>query len=82
MIDLLFYLAVLVVLITLIAFFMRQKGSYFKSVRILLLIAFSAVASIVLINMVKNYIIKESWIMQPYILLGTSVAIVAALAVE
>jgi len=60
MIDLLFYLAVLVVLITLIAFFMRQKGSYFKSVRILLLIAFSAVASIVLINMVKNYIIKES----------------------
>jgi len=82
MIDLLFYLAVLVVLITLIAFFMRQKGSYFKSVRILLLIAFSAVASIVLINMVKNYIIKESWIMQPCILWGTSAAIVAALAVE
>jgi hypothetical protein len=82
MIDLLFYLAVLAVFLALIIFFIRQKGSYFKSVQILLLTAFSAVASIVFTNMIKNYIIKESWVMLPHILWGTSASIIAALAVE
>lgn len=82
MIDLLFYLAVLAVLAILIAFFVRQKGNYFKSVQILLVVAFSAVASIVLSNIVKNYIITESWIMSPYALWGLSAAMIASLAVE
>ncbi len=82
MIDLVLYLAILAVLITLISFFIRQKGSYFKSVQILLLVAFSAVASIVLSTMIKNYLIKESWITLPYTLWGISASIIAALAVE
>ena len=82
MIDLAFYLATLAVLATSITFFVRQKGSYFKSVQILLVVAFSAVASIVLTSMIKNYIIKESWIILPYALWGVSAAIIAALAVE
>lgn len=84
MIDLAFYLAVLAglaVLIALIIFVVRQRGSYFKSVQILLLVTFSAVASIVLDNAVKTYI-EESWIMLPHILWGTSAAIIAALAME
>lgn len=82
MIDLAFYPAIFAVLATLIIFFVRQKGSYFKSVQILLVVAFSAVASIVLNSMIKNYIIKESWIILPYALWGISAAIIAALAVE
>lgn len=82
MIDLLLYLAILAILIILISFFIRQKGSYFKSVQILLLVAFSAMASIVLSTMVKNYLIKESWITLPYTLWGISASIIAALAVE
>ena len=82
MIDLVLYIAILTVFIALISFFVRQEGSYFKSVQILLLVAFSAVASIVLTNMIKNYIIKEDWIMLPYILWGTSASIIGALAVE
>ncbi|MFB0544584.1 MAG: MEDS domain-containing protein [Asgard group archaeon] len=82
MIDLAFYFATLAVLITLITFIVRQKGSYFKSVQILLLIAFSGVASVVLTNAIKNYLINESWIMLPYVLWGTSAVLVAALAVE
>ncbi len=82
MIDLALYLATLAALIALIIFFVRQKGSYFKSAQILLLIAFSAVASMVFTNLIKNYLVKESWIMLPYVLWGTSASIIAALAVE
>jgi hypothetical protein len=82
MMDLLFFSATLAALLVLIIFFIRQKGSYFKSVQILLLIAFSAIASIVFTNVIKNYAINESWMMTPYILWGTSVGIIAALAVE
>ncbi len=82
MIDLALYLATLAALIALIIFFVRQKGSYFKSVQVLLLIAFSAVVSIVFTNLIKNYFVKESWMMLPYVLWGTSASIIAALAVE
>lgn len=82
MIDLIFYVAILATLAILITFFVRQKGSYFKSVQILLLVAFSAVTSIVLVNMVKNYIIKESWIIPSYALWGVSAGIIAGLAAE
>jgi hypothetical protein len=82
MIDLLFFSATFAALLVLMVFFIRQKGSYFKSVQILLLIAFSAIASIVFTNVIKNYAINESWMMTPYILWGTSVGIIAALAVE
>ncbi|MGB9134232.1 MAG: MEDS domain-containing protein [Candidatus Bathyarchaeia archaeon] len=82
MIDLLFFSATFVALLTLIVFFIRQRGSYFKSVQILLLIAFSAIASIVFINIIKNYAINESWMMATYPLWGTSAGIIAALAIE
>jgi len=82
MIDLIFYFSILATLIALIVFFLRQEGSYFKSVQILLVVAFSAVASIVLTNAIKNYVLRESWAMLPYILWGTSASIIAALAVE
>jgi hypothetical protein len=82
MIGLFLFIAILGALLTLAVFFIRQKGSYFKSVQILLLLAFSGISSIVFTNMIKNYIIKESWIMTPYVLWGTSAAIIAALALE
>lgn len=82
MIDLLFFSATFVALLTLTVFFIRQKGSYFKSVQILLLIAFSAVASIVFVNIIKNHAISESWMMASYPLWGTSAGIIAALAIE
>ncbi|MDH5634351.1 MAG: MEDS domain-containing protein [Candidatus Bathyarchaeota archaeon] len=82
MIDLLFFSAAFAALLVLMIFFIRQKGSYFKSVQILLLIAFSAIASIVFTNVIKNYAINKSWMMTPYILWGTSAGIIAALAVE
>ena len=82
MIDLLFFSATFAALLVLMIFFVRQKGAYFKSVQILLLVAFSAIASIVFTNVIKNYAINESWMMTPYILWGTSVSIIAALALE
>jgi len=80
------YLAVNLVtiaaLVALIFLFIRQKGSYFKSVKILLIVAFSAVDSIILASAVKNYVIKEDWIMLPYALWAISAVVVAALAAE
>ena len=82
MIDLLLFSATFTVLLILIVFITRQRGSYFKSVQILLLLAFSAIASIVFSNVFKNYAIDESLMMTPYILWGTSASIIAAMALE
>ncbi len=74
--------AVLAVLVTLTAFFARQRASYFKSVKALLVIAFMSIASITLAHMAKKYIIGEAWMMQPYALFVTAASILAFLAIE
>ena len=82
MIDLLIFSSTFMALLILIVFFVRQRGSYFKSVQILLSVAFSAVASIVLVNIIKNYALNDSWMMATYPIWGTSAGIIAALAIE
>ncbi len=82
MMGLFFFTAAFGALLTLAIVFLRQKGAYFKSVQVLLLVAFSGILSLVFTNMIKNYLITESGVITPYVLWGTSAAIISALALE
>jgi hypothetical protein len=82
MIDFAFYIAFLCIIGALIIFFLRQKGSYFKPVQILLILAFASFATVVLSDFVQNQVIQQSWAVYYTAAIGVTGIMVTAVAVE
>jgi hypothetical protein len=82
MIDLIFYISFLIILGAIIVFFLRQKGSYFKSVKILFVIAFTAFAAAIFFDFAKNHIIQDDWMVFYATAGGLTALFVTAVSVE
>lgn len=82
MIELIFYISFLSTLGALIVFFLRQKGSYFRSVQILFLTAFISFLIIGLLDLIKNYLIISKSVVFFTTKIGVSAILIAAIAVE
>jgi len=82
MIALAFYIAFLCTIGALIVFFLRQRGSYFKPVQILLILGCASFAIVVLANFVQNQVIQQQWAVYYTTAAGLTGAIVASMAVE
>jgi hypothetical protein len=61
MFDWIFYVAFLFIIAALILFFLRQRGSYFKPVQMLFILAFGFFAIVIFCNFIKNHVIQEAW---------------------
>jgi hypothetical protein len=81
MIDFIFYVALLCIIGVLIVLFLRQKGSYFKSIRMLFILAFTSWAIMIFSDFVKNHI-QEEWIVYYANAAGITAVLVAAVSVE
>jgi len=82
MIDLVFYIAILTILTALIIFFMRQKGSYFRSIQILFVMAILSFSAIVFCDLIKNHLTNAEWAVVFTTIGGMSGAITTAIMVE
>ncbi|HML03892.1 MAG TPA: MEDS domain-containing protein [Candidatus Bathyarchaeia archaeon] len=82
MIDFVLYTAFLCIIGALIIFFLRQKGSYFKPVQILLILAFASFATAVLSDFVQDQIIQQEWSVYYTAAIGLTGVIVTTMAVE
>lgn len=84
MLDWILYVVFLSIIGALILFFLRQKGSYFKSVQILFILSFASFATVILADFLKNYIIQSTWELYYTIAIamGTTAALVAGIAIE
>jgi len=81
-IELTFYFASLFTLGALIVFVLRQKGSYFKSVKILFLTAFTLVALTILFDLITNYFVKTEEAVLYREIGDLSAALIASVVVE
>jgi len=82
MIELIFYVAFLTILVAIIIFLIRQKGSYFRSIQILFIMAIFAFSTIALSNLIKNYLINAEWVVLFVTIAGISGVVATAIAVE
>ena len=82
MIELVFYIAVLLALGALIVFLLRQRGSYFRSVQILFVIGFLSIASLALFDLIKNFLVRSEGVVLFTSIGGVSAVLIAAIAVE
>jgi len=82
MIELIFYIAVLLALGALTVFLLRQKGSYFKSVKILFVIGFLSIASLALFDLIKNFFVRSEEVVLFTSIGGVSAVLITAIAVE
>lgn len=82
MIELIFYIAVLLALGALTVFLLRQKGSYFRSVQILFVIGFLSIASMAHFDLIKNFLVRSEGVVLFTSIGGISAVLIAAIAVE
>jgi len=82
MIELIFYIAVLLALGALTVFLLRQKGSCFRSVQILFVIGFLSIASMALFDLIKNFLVRSEGVVFFTSIGGVSAVLIAAIAVE
>lgn len=82
MIELIFYIAVLLASGALIIFLLRQKGSYFRSVQILFVIGFLSFASIAFFDLIKNFLVRSERVILFTTIGGISATFIIAIAVE
>jgi len=82
MIDSVFYIVYFAIISVLVFFFLRQRGSYFKSVQMLSILAFSSFAVVIFCDFLKNHIIREEWAVYYTTTVGITAVLVTAAAVE
>lgn len=82
MLEFIFYIAFLFVIGVLIFFFLRQRGSNFKSVQILFILAYISFAALIFCDFAKNVIIQEKWSVYYANVVGITAVLVAAATVE
>jgi len=83
MFDWIFYVVFLSIISSLILFFLRQKGSYFKPVQILFILSFASFAIVILCDFLKNdVLLQESWGLYYATAVGMTTALIAGIAVE
>ncbi|MGD8544041.1 MAG: MEDS domain-containing protein [Candidatus Bathyarchaeota archaeon] len=82
MIELIFYVAVLLALGALTVFLLRQKGSYFRSVKILFVIGFLSIASMAVFDLIKNFLVGSEGVVLFTSIGGLSAVLITAIAVE
>lgn len=82
MIELIFYIAVLLALGALTVFLLRQKGSYFRSVQIFFVIGFLSFVSLAFFDLIKNFLVRSEWVVLFTSIGGVSAVLIAAIAVE
>jgi len=82
MIELIFYVAVLLALGALTVFLLRQKGSYFRSVQILFVIGFLSIASMAVFDLIKNFLVGSEGVVLFTSIGGLSAVLITAIAVE
>jgi len=82
MMGIIFYIALLETLGVLIVVFLRQKGSYFRTVQMLFITTFSSFALIVICDLTKNYFLRSESVVPFTTTIAISAALIGAIAVE
>lgn len=82
MVDFILYITFLCIIEVLILFFLRQRGSYFRSVQMLFILAFVSWATIIFCDFAKDYMIQGEWGVYFANVVGITASLIAAVSVE
>lgn len=82
MIDSVLYVAYFSIIIVLIFLFLRQRGSYFKSVQMFFILAFVSFSVVIFCDFLKNHVIQEEWVVYYTTAGGITAVLVTAGSVE